>query len=89
MSLKKIKDSSIFWRKVFTFSILFIIAVPLIFFIGISFKRRTQNINIIEEWKMPEITESLGDSLSEIEKLKKEFEEQFATTTNGQATTTE
>ena len=88
---KKIQELNLFYKKLIVFSLIFIFSLPLIFFIGKNFQKRSEefkkeefletlNIQEVKEKKNTLEGELKNELENELEKLE-EMEELFSTST--------
>jgi|GEM_PF-2995128 len=89
MIWKRIKGLDVFWRKVFIFAVLLVLAAPLVLVIAKNFEKRAQKAegNFLEDFQVPEFEE-----MGNFEEVKEALDlELFTTTTKDatEATTTE
>jgi len=90
-NIKKIQELNIFWRKVILFTIVFVLAVPLLALIVKRFSSRMLNVSTENIVKSLEITEKLDEAFSQVEEANQDFQEQLknlASTTVDISTTT-
>lgn len=89
--LKKAQKLNDFWKKMLVFGILFVVAVPILIFIGMNFQKRMNKTSqgaFVEALNFSEIGEQMGESLDEFQALKQSMSEQFASSTMATSTVT-
>lgn len=72
---KKLKEASLFKRRVILFAVLFVLAVPMVILIGRGFAGNVTRFNGKSLFDQLEIDEELGESFLQIQEASKEFEE--------------
>lgn len=79
-TLKKVQKLDIFWRKVILFTVLFVLAFPMVVLVARRVVVRARDFNsqaLFQQFEAEEIEEGLGQSFLQIQEAQEELQEQM------------